>query len=108
MRIKDEIEYANCIECGEEFPIDMMEDCMECFDGPFCPDCLDAHEREHNVMTCKECQKELEDDPPCPICKAELCDDCLPLHVKKCKFQHELGKQQRLITQFLPIEGMET
>jgi len=107
MREKNGIEYVQCVDCGFEFPIDMMDDCIECFDGPFCPSCLDDHEDMEHLNRCAECEKELDDDPPCPICKAELCDDCFGKHVKECKWQHELGKAQRLLTQFPPFKLLE-
>lgn len=102
MREIDGIEHEECAGCGAEYPADMMECCHDCYEGPFCPDCFDDHEEDHKPK-CLECQKELESDPPCPVCKAELCDDCFKDHVAKCSFEHELGKEQRLLTQFPPF-----
>lgn len=94
------IEHETCENCGEEYPTGMMEHCYDCVNGPFCPDCLNDHEEEEHRNRCAECKEPLELDPPCPICKVELCEDCFKEHVQKCRFQHELGKAQRLLTQF--------
>lgn len=102
MRIieRDGIEYGECQDCGLEWPIDMLECCDDCDDGPFCDGCLEDHEDECHTLKCKECNEPLEVDPPCPTCNAQLCDDCYKEHVVKCKLESELGKEQRLLTQF--------
>lgn len=104
MRERDGIETEDCKGCGADWPIDMLEYCDDCNDGPFCDDCLEDHEDECHTRKCAECHEPLEEDPPCPICKGELCEECFPDHVVRCKFEHELGKQQRLLTQFLQFD----
>ena len=96
--------YGYCEECDDEF---FDED-----EGTWCtePDCSaklhehcvsDHMDREHTKhIYCHECKKEIEIDPPCPICSVELCDDCLPNHTSDCKAKQSFEQHQLFLTQF--------
>jgi len=97
--MKEDIKMEYCDECGTEYPSDVMEGCMNCF-GQFCPSCIDEHEEECGLPKCAACAEAIDEDPICPICKNNFCEDCLEEHFPKCKQESELGKQQRLLTEY--------
>lgn len=91
-----------CIGCGETIMRGaFIAFCEECGDGPFCDGfCLDEHEEDEHAPRCFGCGKVLEVDPPCPVCRAELCDDCFPTHVDACKRRVDFERHQLFLTQF--------
>lgn len=75
----------DCQECGITKRHSELIDCEFC-GLPICKGC----EAEHYLVTCEhlseicnDCGTELERDPPCPCCHANLCDSCFEPHVKK-------------------------
>lgn len=91
-----------CERCGEPRPYWEMENCQYCGDI-FCAGfCIEEHEVECGEERCEECQRiiDKEPDPVCPICDANLCEECYSKHLKRCEFKKARKEGQELLTRW--------
>lgn len=82
-------DHEFCEDCGDELFSD-GEFCFICDDGPFCVCCMGDHENHAHAPKCRACGKELEIDPPCPICHREFCEGCISTHVELCRQNEDI------------------